>query len=75
MLDGSHCIDAYIRTQKNVYLFEFKLDKTAEAAISQIIDHHYYEKFQSCGLSIIMVGVNFDSEKGRIDGWKATPLQ
>ena len=62
-------IDAYIRTKKKVYLFEFKLDKSAEKAISQIIDHHYYEKFQNCGLPIVMVGVNFDSSKGRIDGW------
>ena len=65
-------IDAYIQTAKTVYLFEFKLDKTAKTAVRQIIDHHYYEKFQSCGLPIILVGVNFDSEKGRIDDWKVT---
>ena len=64
-------IDAYIRTARKVYLFEFKLDKSAEKAAGQIIDHHYYEKFQACGLPIVMVGVNFDSSKGRIDGWTA----
>jgi len=62
-------IDAYVRTKKKVYLFEFKLDKSADEAAQQIISHHYYEKFQNCGLPIIMVGVNFDSKKGRIDGW------
>ena len=62
-------IDAYVRTKKKVYLFEFKLDKSAEKAVRQIIGHHYYEKFQNCGLPIVMVGVNFDSLKGRIDGW------
>ena len=62
-------IDAYVRTNKKVYLFEFKLDKSAEEAAQQIISHHYYEKFQNCGLPIVMVGVNFDSKKGRIDGW------
>ena len=67
-------IDAYIRTQRTVYLFEFKLDKSAETALGQIADHHYYEKFQSCGLPIVMVGVNFDSEKGRIDDWAAKQL-
>ncbi len=73
-IDAESCtnegrIDAYIRTAKTVYIFEFKLDKTAEKAIDQIIDHRYYEKFQGAGLPIVMVGVNFDSTKGRIDGW------
>jgi hypothetical protein len=63
-------IDAYVRTAKAVYLFEFKLNKSAKKAVSQIVDRHYYEKFQSCGLPIRMIGVNFNSAKGRIDGWK-----
>ena len=49
---------------------ERKEKSPLDEAMSQLVYHHYYEKFQSCGLSIIMVGVNFDSEKGRIDGWK-----
>ena len=67
-------IDAYIRTAKRVYLFGFKLDKTAEKVLGQIASHCYYEKFQSCGLPIIMVGVNFDSEKGRIDDWSSSTI-
>ena len=63
-------IDAYIRTAKAVYIFEFKLNKSAKKAVSQIVDRHYYEKFQSCGLPIRLIGVNFNSTKGRIDGWK-----
>ena len=63
-------IDAYIRTAKAVYVFEFKLNKSAKKAVSQIVDRHYYEKFQSCGLPIRLIGVNFNSAKGRIDGWK-----
>ena len=67
-------IDAYIRTQKNVYIFEFKLNRMSRKAINQIIDRHYYEKFQSCGLPIKMVGVNFNSKKGRLDSWAETTL-
>ena len=63
-------IDAYIRTAKTIYIFEFKLDKSPDEALEQIIDRRYYEKFQSCGLPIRMVGVNFDSTKGQIDDWK-----
>jgi Protein of unknown function (DUF1703)./Predicted AAA-ATPase. len=67
-------IDAYVRTSKAVYIFEFKLNKSAKKAVSQIVDRHYYEKFQSCGLPIRMIGVNFNSAKGRIDGWKEMAL-
>ena len=67
-------IDAYVRTAKTVFIFEFKLDKSAEEAIGQILDRRYYEKFQSCGLPIRLVGVNFDSSKGRIDGWEEGTL-
>ena len=63
-------IDAYVRTAKTVYVFEFKLDKSADEALEQIIDRRYYEKFQGGDLPVRLVGVNFDSSKGRIDGWK-----
>ena len=68
-------IDAYVRTSKNIYIFEFKLNKTARKAVSQIIDRHYYEMFQSSGLPIRMVGVNINYTKGRIDGWKEMDLK
>jgi len=63
-------IDAYVRTKTTVYIFEFKLDKSEGEAIDQIIDRRYFEKFQSSGLPIRMIGVNFDSAQGRIDGWR-----
>ncbi|MBO4511921.1 MAG: ATP-binding protein [Victivallales bacterium] len=63
-------IDAYIRTNRTIFIFEFKLDKRPDEALDQIIDRRYYEKFQSCGLPVRMVGVNFDSTKGRIGEWK-----
>ena len=67
-------IDAYIRTAKAVYIFEFKLNKTSRKAVGQIIDRHYYEKFQGRGVPIRMVGVNFNSKKGRIDTWEEITL-
>ena len=66
-------IDAYIRTARAVYVFEFKLNKTAKRAVGQIIDRRYYERFQGSGLPVRLIGVNFDSSKGRIDGWKEKP--
>ena len=66
--------DCVLETDRFVYIFEFKLNKSAKKAIRQIVDKHYYEKFQSCGLPIKMIGVNFNSAKGRIDGWKEMAL-
>ena len=63
-------IDAYIRTSKAVYIFEFKLNKSARKAVAQIVDRRYYERFCGCGLPIRMIGANFNSAKGRIDSWK-----
>ena len=62
-------IDAYVRTKKTIFIFEFKLDKSTDEAIGQILDRRYYEKFQNCGLPIRLIGVKFDSAKGRIDNW------
>ena len=67
-------IDAYVRTERKVYIFEFKLNKKAVKAVGQIIDRHYYERFQADRLPIVMVGVNFNSKKGRIDSWAETTL-
>ena len=67
-------IDAYVHTAKTVYIFEFKLDKSSDEAVGQILDRRYYEKFQSCGLPIRLIGVNFDSSKGRIDNWEEGTL-
>ena len=67
-------IDAYIRTKNNVYIFEFKLNKTSRKAISQIVDRQYYEKFLGGGLPIKLIGGNFNSKKGRLDNWAETTL-
>ena len=67
-------IDAYVRTAKTVFVFEFKLDKSADEALGQIIDRRYCERFQGGGLPIRLVGVNFDSAKGRIEEWEEGAL-
>ena len=63
-----------VRTAQAVYLFEFKLNKSAEEAIDQIVDRKYYEKYQSCGLPIVCVGANFDFSKGQFTNWAETTL-
>ncbi|MBR0458394.1 MAG: AAA family ATPase, partial [Victivallales bacterium] len=67
-------IDAVVRTSRTVFLFEFKLNRSAEEAVSQILDRKYYEKYQPLGLPIICIGANFDSSTGQLTGWAETTL-
>ena len=50
------------------------LQATTVEVVGQILDRRYYEKFQNCGLPIRLIGVNFDSSKGRIDAWEEGSL-
>ena len=59
-----------MRTDKALYLFELKLNQSAEAAMNQIDLKDYPSRFAMCGLSIIKVGINFDSVKRTIVDWK-----
>jgi hypothetical protein len=59
-------IDAVMETTDTVYVMEFKRDKSAAEALSQIKEKKYYEKFLASGKKITLVGVNFDSQKRTI---------
>ena len=63
-------VDIVLQTKTTLYLFELKLDKSAQAAINQIDLKDYKQKFALCGLPIVKVGINFDSEKHTIGDWK-----
>ena len=62
-------IDAVAANDDFVFVFEFKLDKTAEIAMDQIKDRDYYRRYMNSGKKIFLVGVNFDKEAGQIDRW------
>ena len=63
-------VDVVLRTSTTLYLIELKLDKSAEEAMAQINLKNYAERFALCGLPIVKVGINFDSKKGNIEGWR-----
>ena len=62
-------IDAVIETDDHIYLFEFKLDKTAQEAVTQIQAHKYHQKYQLKSKKVICVGANFNGEKRTVDEW------
>ena len=62
-------IDLVIRTRTLLYIVELKLDKTAWEAMRQIDLKDYPERFALCGLPMVKVAVNFDSERHTLEDW------
>lgn len=60
-------IDSIVMFSNEVFIFEFKLDKSAEEAFFQIENKGYADKFKNSGMPIYKVGVNFNSEKKEVE--------
>jgi hypothetical protein len=67
-------IDAVIKTSQAIYIFEFKLDDNP-TALDQIKEKEYYKKYLLDKRDIYIVGVNFDSVKGNLIGWKDEKIE
>ena len=63
-------IDAVVQTDTHVYILEFKLDESAEAAIQQIQNKGCGEKYQSLEKEIVGLGINFSSTTKSVESWK-----
>ena len=62
-------IDLVLKTSDYIYVMEFKLDGTAEEAMSQIEAKGYAAAFAADGRKVVKVGVNFSSETRTIEKW------
>jgi hypothetical protein len=63
-------IDAVIVTAKFVYIFEFKIDESAETAMGQIKQKEYYQKYKHAQKDIILIGANFSTKSRQLTDWK-----
>ena len=59
--------DAVIETPKEVCVFEFKYRKSAKAAIRQIRERGYADKWIGGARPVTLVGINFNPKKRNID--------
>ena len=59
--------DSMVEFDDKVYCFEFKLDRSAQEALEQLKSRGYTDKYRSTGKKIILIGVNFSSEKREVD--------
>lgn len=58
--------DAVVKTPKYIYVFEFKLNGTAEQALQQIDDKGYLIPYQTDGRKLVKVGVEFSAQDRNI---------
>ena len=65
-------LDCCVETPKHIYIFEFKLDGSAEAALRQIEEKGYATEFLASGKPIHLIGVNISSTTGTAAEWKDT---
>ncbi|MEM7532377.1 MAG: AAA family ATPase [Chloroflexota bacterium] len=67
-------IDTVINLDNHIYLFEFKINKTAQEAMDQIHDKKYYEPYLLENKPITLIGANFSSTEKAVDDWISEQL-
>ena len=67
-------IDCVVECPDYVYIIEFKLNGSAEAALNQIDEKGYAKPYAADSRKVIALGINFSSEKGTIDGFRTKEI-
>ena len=62
--------DAVMHMPDTVYVFELKVDKSADEALRQIDEKGYMLPYQSEGKRLVKIGISFDSKQRTIVDWK-----
>ena len=63
-------VDCIVETSKFIYIFEFKLDGTAQEALLQINNRGYAREYANDKRKLFKIGCSFSSETGTIEDWK-----
>ena len=63
-------VDCIVEVPGYVYIFEFKLDGTADEALQQIEDKGYARPYLADDRKLYRIGVSFSSETGTVEEWK-----
>lgn len=66
-------VDCVLETADYVYIFEFKLDGTAEEALQQIEEKGYAREYVADNRKLYCIGASFSSETGTISDWGVRP--
>ncbi len=63
-------VDCIVETSGYIYIFEFKLDGTADEAMRQIEEKGYVCEYESDSRKLYKIAAVFSSETGTIEEWK-----
>jgi hypothetical protein len=67
--------DCIVETPQYVYIFEFKLDGTADEALQQISDRGYAKAYAADQRPIYEIGATFSSKTGTVEEWKVEGMR
>ena len=62
--------DAVMHMPDTIYVFELKVDKSADEALAQIDDKGYMLPYHAEGKRLVKIGISFDSKQRTISEWK-----
>ena len=65
-------VDCIIELKDCVYIFEFKLDGSADEALRQIEEKNYAKPYLADKRKVVCIGVNFSSRTRTVEEWKET---
>jgi len=63
-------VDLMMEFSDKIYVIEFKCNQSAQVGIDQIRKKGYADPYRQCGKKIILMGINFDTEKRNVAEWK-----
>jgi hypothetical protein len=63
-------LDCVVQSPTHIYILEFKLDESAAAALQQIKERGYHEKYAADPRPKLLVGINFSRQAKTVDDWR-----
>ena len=67
-------IDLTVISDSAIYIFEFKMIKSAKTAMEQIKEKQYYKKYENYGKDIYLIGIEFNHKKKNISDFELEKL-
>ena len=62
-------LDCVVESPTHIYILEFKLDESAAAALQQIKQRGYHEKYAADPRPKVLLGINFSRQQKTVDDW------